>query len=225
MKQKACPPNYASCWRGFTLAELMVTVSIVVILGMSLLLTINPLTQFLKGYDTVRKADLAKIKNAFEAYYSDHDCYPPTSVLSQCGSDVLAPYLSVIPCDPNTKEPYKIYLGVNESVTCPQKYAVYANLANKLDPSGDEIRFCPDTIVSSSSESREADIIKGCSDISFVSTYYGCQNGTCRQVSQDYDPPPSECNKVWEQSDCESKCSGKYTSGKLKGQYNYYCNL
>ena len=213
-------------WQGFTLTELLVVISILTILGLLALININPLTQFFRGYDTVRKADLAKIKIAFESYYSDHGCYPEISVLSQCGSNVLSPYLEKIPCDPNSNEPYKTYLPEAESPTCPQKYTVYADLSNKLDPNGDSIRYCPDTIVASSAESRDADIIRGCSDLAFSITYYGCKNATCILVAQDYEPPPAGCNKVWEsdKSNCENKCAERFTSGKLKGQYRYYCN-
>ena len=61
--------------QGFTLVEIMIVVSLIVIIAIALLGGINPLQQFFRGYDTVRKSDLAKLKSAFENYYNDHDCY------------------------------------------------------------------------------------------------------------------------------------------------------
>ena len=50
-------------WQGFTLTELLVVISILTILGLLALININPSLSFSSGYDTVRKADLAKIKS------------------------------------------------------------------------------------------------------------------------------------------------------------------
>lgn len=149
--------------KGFTLVEILIVVSILVILGTATLVGINPMMQIFKGYDAVRKADLQEIKIAFETYYEDHGCYPNfltkteitnlgenydlTSrennyVLSQCGSTTgteLEGYLDEIPCDPNTGDPYSFYIPAitvmdGTLLTCPQKYLVYSKLANVFDP-------------------------------------------------------------------------------------------
>lgn len=214
---------------GFTLAELLIVITILVIIGTTLLMTINPLAQFLRGYDAVRKADLAKLKITFESYYSDHDCYPTLDKLSQCGSNALAPYLTEVPCDPNTNTPYTPPYTIEElNVTCPQKYAIYATLSNKLDPQGDEIRFCPDKIVAGSSDLREADIIKGGCNKTFQNTYYGCNQGSCILVAQNNDPypPPDRCNKTWVNvSTCgtRNECTQKGPGAAPNYGYKYFC--
>lgn len=202
---------------GFTLAELLIVITILAVLGISALIGINPMLQIFKGYDSRRKDDLSKIKTALEAYYSDHDCYPSLDILKNCGSTALEPYLSSIPCDPSTKEPYVTYTGVNESITCPQKYSVYAKLANKFDPQGDQIRYCDDTIVVNSPGAKDGDIIKGCSDKDFSYTYYGCVNQICVIVAENNNPPPTYCTKVYpddpscgQELDCNKKVRGKF---------------
>ena len=189
----------ASKKNGFTLTELLVVVTIIVVLGLAILVGINPMAQIFKGYDARRKADLSKIKIALEAYYSDHDCYPTKDVFSQCGSDALKPYLDAIPCDPNTKKPYTIYL-VPQASTCPQQYAVYAQIYSFFDSSGDKINYCPKTMAVSSPGMLNTDITYGCSSRAVCPTHYGCKNGACVVVSQDELPACSP-------SFCDSLCS------------------
>lgn len=200
-------PRASHTNHGFTLAETLIVITILVILGTLALINVNPLTQFLKGYDTVRKADLAKIKTAFEAYYTDHDCYPSSSILSQCGSDALAPYLASIPCDP-TGIPYTTRPIDGESLACPQKYAIISNLANKFDPRGDLIPYCSDTIAINSTEIKEADIVKICNpNKNIADTYYGCINKVCVIVAQNGDVPPSYCRASFTDSNCKNQCN------------------
>lgn len=114
---------------GFTLVELLTVISIIAILG-ALLLLLNPIKQVNKGYDSVRKKDLNNIKRVFEDYYSDHLCYPAAGILDSCGGSQLLPYLSEIPCDPQTKQPY---LYVPEADNC-SGYRVLTILMDKTDP-------------------------------------------------------------------------------------------
>jgi len=119
---------------GFTLFELVIVVGILGVLLVMALANLNPIGQMNKARDTRRKGDLNKMQVAFEDYYSDHNCYPtpyPTSV-SQCRNSFL-PYLNKIPCDPNGKN-YDQYAYPGDSATCPQTYAIYTILANKVDP-------------------------------------------------------------------------------------------
>ena len=113
-------------------------------LALPLFTTINPIAQIFKGYDTRRKADLAMLKTAFESYYADYDCYPPATILNNCGGADLQPYLSQIPCDPNDKTPYKIFT-LPEGSACPQKYAIYAPILSFFDKLADSIPSCPQT--------------------------------------------------------------------------------
>ncbi|PIR99912.1 hypothetical protein COT86_01430 [Candidatus Collierbacteria bacterium CG10_big_fil_rev_8_21_14_0_10_43_36] len=189
---------------GFTLPEILIVVTILVVLGLIILVGINPMMQFFKGYDTRRKSDLYKIKIAFEAYYADHDCYPSIDILNSCGSNALEPYLATIPCDPNSLQPYTYYTGPNESFICPQKIAVYAVLANKFDPQGDEIQFCPDTIVSISGDMNYLETVSGCSNRIYCSDWYGCQSGACVLVARDEFPSCSPS------TNCDNRCGAPY---------------
>lgn len=168
------------------------------------------MAQIFKGYDARRRADLAKIKIALEAYYGDHDCYPvfplrdanglPSYV---CDSDILAPYLASMPCDPTSKKPYTIYLTPVNS-NCPQQYAVYAKIYSFFDKQANNITYCPKTIVVNSSDMRNVDIVYGCSFRQVCYTYYGCVNKACVVVAED---ELSTCRYSWCEPDCNNKCS------------------
>ncbi len=112
---------------GLTLIELLIALAIVALL--ILLLMIGQGLQLSRGEDARRKADLAKLKVAFEDYYNDHNCYPPPALLQRCYSSDLAPYVAKIPCDPRSKQPYPYYLDS----TC-QWYALYTTLGDLHDP-------------------------------------------------------------------------------------------
>ena len=191
--------------QGYTLTEILVVVTIVVVLGLALLVGINPMAQIFKGYDARRKADLSKIKIALEAYYTDHDCYPvfplkdtkgrPSYV---CDSDFLAPYLISMPCDPNGKKPYTLYLTPVDS-TCPQQIAVYAPIHSFFDNQANSIPYCPKTVAVHSPDMKNIDIIYGCSSREVCPIHYGCKSGACVVVSEDALPT---CGPNFCASDC-----------------------
>lgn len=108
--------------------ELLVAVAILAFMAVVFLFMMP--TQLQKGRDAERKADLEKIKVAFEDYYNDNSCYPPEGSLETCGDTNLAPYLSEIPCDPIRDVPY-VYLPV-EGDTCGG-YRVLTALENETD--------------------------------------------------------------------------------------------
>lgn len=115
--------------RGFTLIELLIVIAIIAIL---VVLAIWAVTANLaKSRDARRKADLDRIKIAFEDYYGDSNEYPPDTALVECGSDALKPYLSSIPCDPRTKQPY---CYIYDSDNLGQNYRILSNLENHNDP-------------------------------------------------------------------------------------------
>ena len=115
--------------KGFTMVEIMIAVSIIALVQ-GLMVT-SWRGQILKGNDAARKGDLSHIKTAFEEYYNDNACYPALTALSTCGSPALSPYLSKVPCDPTTKQPYQ-YLALDGDVC--RGYRVLAKLENKSDP-------------------------------------------------------------------------------------------
>ena len=115
--------------RGITMIETLVVLVIVGILGTVGMLTLN--VSRVSARDAERKADLEKIKVAFEDYYSDNNCYPPAGSLDTCDSSALAPYLSAVPCDPQHDTPYVYYPLSN---TCAG-YRLYASLERTDDES------------------------------------------------------------------------------------------
>jgi prepilin-type N-terminal cleavage/methylation domain-containing protein len=195
---------------GFTLPEVMIVITVLVIVSLAILRSIDPMTQFLKGYDTVRKSDLVKIKTAFEQYYEDHECYPPNTVLSNCGSSDLAPYLDSIPCDPNTRLPYTLYL-LPEETGCAQKFAVYADISYSNDAKSDLITYCPDTIAVNSPDIQNVELIKGCSAMHISFDLYGCRTGSCQLLFTDTVPT---CGFTYTSSDCNGvNCAAKNRRG------------
>lgn len=176
---------------GFTLTELLVVVVIIVVLGIAILIGINPMAQIFKGYDARRKSDLNKIKIALENYYADKDCYPvfPLDAVEKptyfCESDFLSPYLAKMPCDPNSKKPYTVATFPDQT-SCPQQYAVYAQIYSFFDKNANSIPYCPDTISVNSTGVTDFEISYGCSGKTACTeeaTFYGCINGACVPVS------------------------------------------
>jgi len=115
--------------RGFTMAE---TLLIVAFVGLLMLVGLfNAKRQIIRGYDGIRKADLSRIRRAFEEYNTDHGCYPPTDVLDNCGGNQLYPYLEKIPCDPTTRTSY---LYVAETGDPCKGYRACTALGDVSDP-------------------------------------------------------------------------------------------
>lgn len=114
--------------RGFTLIELLITISIIAILVIIAIWAIT--ANLAKARDSKRKADLDRLKIAFEDYYGDNQVYPPNSVIADCGSSGLAPYLGSIPCDPRTKRPYCYVYDADNNA---QNYRIYSSLENTND--------------------------------------------------------------------------------------------
>lgn len=115
---------------GFTLVELIVSLTIVVLLATAMIGAFNAIGITNKGRDAQRKKDLGRIKIAMEEYFNDKGSYPADvdtwNIKSNCHSTtVFAPYLVPWPCDPN-EEPYKIIVDKNQ-------FRVFANLENKTD--------------------------------------------------------------------------------------------
>lgn len=118
--------------RGFTLIEILVVFSIIAIL--TILGFMSWKAQIDKANDARRKADLERLRIAFEDFYNDYNCYPPAGVLDpdfldNCGGGDLKPYLDKIPCDPVTRKPYVFQL-IGEC----HKYRILGTLSYKSDP-------------------------------------------------------------------------------------------
>jgi len=114
---------------GFTLIELLIVVATLALLTLIGISTAK--LQLAKGYDSRRKTDIYQIQQALEEYEKDHDCYPSQEDLDCDPGEGLKPYLSKIPCDPQTKLSYLYYPQTGK--TCAKWYWVFSNLGNQGD--------------------------------------------------------------------------------------------
>ena len=95
--------------KGFSLLEILIVITIVLILAAALLVTLNPWEQTNKAHDVKRKTELTQLSKALEDFYNDHQCYPkanqvcfnaPTQradgsfICNMCGTDPASPSLS-----------------------------------------------------------------------------------------------------------------------------------
>lgn len=140
---------------GFTLLELLIVVALIAIIATAFLILFNPMQQIFKAQDSKKKSELNVLKNSFEDYYNDKNCYPkPNEVCYDakdtyalleaitcniCGSQTsplnysnISPYIKSLPCDP--KSPASNYLYQVDSLTCPKWFKVYSELGYKNDP-------------------------------------------------------------------------------------------
>jgi len=135
----------------FTLLEILIVVALIAVLATTAVLLFNPIQQMNKAWNTKRKSDLSQLKKTFEDFYNDKSRYPfPSEVCYDllsieridndgqlacschlCGhnssSPSLAPYLSLLPCDPQS--PSKEYLydyDCRAGATYPQWVRVYS---------------------------------------------------------------------------------------------------
>jgi len=124
-------------FRGFTLTELLIVVTLIAI--MVLLAMVNWQRQIIRGYDAKRKTDLSKIRQVFEDYYNDKNCYPSKddwdtyNCATQTGADVIQKYIKPIPCDPQTNIKYLyLPLPIGGTQDC-SGYHLLAALGNTSD--------------------------------------------------------------------------------------------
>lgn len=125
--------------KGFTLIEIITTISVLAILATSVIVILNPLEQINKSVDSRRKKDLGQIQRALEIYYQDCNHYPPATedfkITHDCegfetvdwGGD-WRPYMDVLPIDPKSSKNYAYWSDSNG-----QSYVLYASLERSND--------------------------------------------------------------------------------------------
>lgn len=143
--------NHLKSLSALTLMEILIFFSLVGILTIIILLTLNPKKQVEKSWDGKRKNELGQLKKILEDWYNDKQCYPKPNEICYdppvpvsdgsftchiCGnqrtSPSLSPYLSRLPCDP--QHPTKDFLYQVNNNDCPSWYKIYSYLSSKEDP-------------------------------------------------------------------------------------------
>jgi type IV pilus assembly protein PilA len=110
--------------QGFTLIELLIVIVIVGILAVLIIPSL--ISGPARARDSVRKADLRKIKASLESYYNDNNSYPADLVTLTKGN---VPYLTSLPTDPKTHQNY-VYITTGNP---PNTYILRATLENSND--------------------------------------------------------------------------------------------
>jgi len=209
---------------GFTLTEILIVVTIIAILGLLLITTLTK--QRTKAQDARIKADLERLRIAFEEYYNDFNCYPPLAWyddITDCGSENLKPYLAALPCDPKTGEPYVLEYAVSQC----DSFKLYGTLSNTDDSILNG--FCVpggSTLGNYGVASTNAVIAIDCAPApssspspppGFNDGIYGCQAGTPENVCNDYgslENAAANCTYSFLENDCQNLCDNPI----------YFCN-
>jgi len=173
--------------QGFSLGELLVVVTIIILLAMAILMAYQ--NQIAKANDAKRKEDLNKYKIALEDYYNDNGRYLTEDEWYgyDCDTAEFAPYMNIFLCDPRTRTHYLYQSCKDENDNLIPGYKLYAKLENKGDP---DI-----TAVGCS-------WIRGCGEGDLASNNYGITVG-CALTATDFEPnapvepppfvPPPNC--------------------------------
>jgi len=196
--------KYRKMSSGFTLIELLVVITILTLLMLLSFLVYRH--QIGKAYDSKRKSDIYDIKIALEEYEKDHNCYPDFVSCEGDSADDFQPYISMIPCDPETKKSY-VYYPDPSNLSCHKWYWIFSNLSNDNDskisdlgctngcgPTADEAIYnyyasspnAPDPYFGEGNEAGP----------------WGCFNGECKPLNG------LSCTPQYGVSDCRGQCLG-----------------
>lgn len=140
---------------GFTLLEVLVTVSVIGILAS--IVAANLGSARMLARDARRKADAAQIRTALELYYNDHDQYPaigyaqsnPPNLGWSALQQALTPYISLLPAEPANSilSGYRYRsLGEGSSTCIHQWYVLEFQLESTNDPMLDQAGLVRDCI-------------------------------------------------------------------------------
>ena len=196
---------------GFTLIELLIVVSIISLLVITGFFLAR--SQYLKGRDARRKADMHKIQEAVEEYEKDRDCYPqPELVTCQPGTG-LVPYLAQIPCDPATGSSYYYE---NDNPNCAKWYRIFISLDNPNDasiisgigPSGKYNFYLasPNAPVPTPSAGPSSTPSSTSTPSGGSFPYYGCINGVCVEIPWNAEGTGPICQPGFDNANCSGQC-------------------
>lgn len=89
---------------GFSLIELLVSISIISILMAAAFAVLRPLDYFKRTRDSRRISDLKVIQTVLEQYYASNNGYPVTGAIPFGSS--WSPYSRLVPNDPDSSKAY-----------------------------------------------------------------------------------------------------------------------
>lgn len=117
--------NYLLKPTGFTIVELLVSITIIALLSTIGLTGYQSVSR--GGRDALRKSDLEQIRSALEIYKSEKNYYPASS--SECLPDELEPdFLNPMPSDPKSPALQYCYVQLSNLT-----YELCAHLENAED--------------------------------------------------------------------------------------------
>ena len=208
--------------KGFSLVELLVAISIILILVISSFLVIP--RQIIKAKDARIKANLHQIYMALEDYYDSQNNFPVT--VPDCNQPLIKDghiYLPNIPCDPFDKSNYLYTSGSDGSGNWFKIYAKLRNFQDSIISLVGCSNGCGPNCEYNYGVSSTNTLIDRCipPPIQFACSPGGGSTGTCEQYD---DPALSQCPKVYvDDSTCNNECSTpanrcKNNSGKTHEQ-------
>lgn len=116
------------------MVELLIVVAIIAIFMSVIVALLDPIRQLEKARDALRKHDAVEIKNALDAYYNDHSCYPASVPFGGQWKEGSAIYMAKVPQDPDYPNKSYVY-KTNTAETCPQWGVIFSNLSEAVDSS------------------------------------------------------------------------------------------
>lgn len=133
--------SFAS-YKGLTLVELIIDLTILGILLTFLFILIDPVKQLKRANDATSTHDMNEIKNALDTYYNDHNCYPTTLPFNNRWEKNGVTYMSKVPQDTSCESnPATCYMyQVDTTSSCPQWNILYVK---QDSPSNNQTALCP----------------------------------------------------------------------------------
>lgn len=123
---------------GFTLVEVLVATTILVVLASGIVITLNPQAQINKALDSQKQEELKAIRSELDIYYHDTNCYPRDGQLpfgnEWKSTDGKTVYMKKVPQDPKCNNGvgtcYQYVTDTSvEGSSCPQWNVVFAKLS------------------------------------------------------------------------------------------------
>ena len=173
--------------KGFSLIEVLVVIGIIILLATIVIVAVSSSRQ--KARDARRIADINQVRIALEQYFNVSKSYPSSSPTGYCSlASQLAPYLSVLPRDPqdagascSATSRYEYYI---ERTLQPQQWLLRTTFLEL--PSSQKAAFASDL---------DGDVtatggwgwIGGGSSVSctFLGAVYSCPSRNCGDAAND----------------------------------------